>query len=284
MIVERPFRIFNATGDLIRGDFRFLDGGLRRPLVLICHGFNTNKDWGPFPYLGRRLAEAGFATFVFNFSHNGVGNDSAVFSEYDRFSKNTPGKELGDVQAVLDAFTSGDVGEGVVDVKRIGMAGHSRGGGISVLTAARDERVRAVVAWSTISAFLRYTPEDRERWVKRGYLPLRYGPSRTLLRYEVSVLYDLEQNSDRYDLFRAVRELKIPTLFIHGSGDEIVSSEEARSIYEVSDKALTEFVLLEGAGHTYGVRHPFAGTTPETELMLEKTKQWFHTTLTEETP
>ncbi len=282
MLVERPFRIVNAAGDLIRGDFRYLDDGLLKPLVLVCHGFNTNKDWGPFPYLGKRLAEAGFCTYVFNFSHNGVGDDSAVFSEYDRFSKNTPGKELDDVQTILNAFAAGDPGGGIVDVKRIGMAGHSRGGGISVLTAAGDTRVKSVVAWSTISAFLRYTPEEREGWVRRGYLPLRYGSTRTLLRYEVSVLYDLEENKERYDLLNGVRRLKVPTLFIHGSGDEIVSPDEARSLYDASDKTLTKFVLLEGAGHTYGVEHPFTGTTRETEVLLEQTKSWFHKTLTEE--
>ena len=139
MLLERAFRITNSSGDIVRGDFRCRDDGDLKPLVLICHGFNTNKDWGPFPFLGKRLAEEGFCTIVFNFSHNGVG-EASFFSEYDRFARNTPGKELIDVQAILDAVTEGEIGAGVADPKRIGMAGHSRGGGISILTTADDKQ------------------------------------------------------------------------------------------------------------------------------------------------
>jgi len=282
MLLERAFRITNASGDIVRGDLRCRDDGDLKPLVLICHGFNTNKDWGPFPFLGKRLAEEGFCTVVFNFSHNGVGEGS-FFSQYDRFARNTPGKELIDVQAILDAVTDGAIGAGLADPKRIGMAGHSRGGGISILTAADDSRVKSVVAWSTISAFLRYTPGERERWVETGYFPLRYGPSRTLLRYEVSVLHDLEKNIERYDLFRGIRRLKVPALFIHGSDDDIVSYEEARALFEAADRTKTRFVLIPGAGHTFGVDHPFNGTTPHTDTMVTQTIQWFHRTLNEET-
>ena len=279
MLVEQPFRLFNASGDLIRGDVRYFDDELPKPLVLICHGFNTNKDWGPFPYLGKKLAEAGFCTFVFNFSHNGVAEGSSVFSDYERFARNTPGRELDDVQSILDAFRSGEIGMGIADTSRIGMAGHSRGAGVSILTAASDSRIRSVVAWSTISAFLRFTDEERDQWERTGYLPLRYGASRTLLRYEVSVLRDMEKNSERYDLYNGARRLKVPTLFMHGTGDDIVSQEESRSLYEVSDKNLAEYFLVEGGGHMYGVTHPFSAATASTEIMIKKTNDWFHRTL-----
>ena len=281
MLVESPFRISNATGDVIRGDLRYRDDGGRRPAVLICHGFNTNKDWGPFPYLGQRLAEEGFCTLVFNFSHNGVGEGS-FFSEYDRFARNTPGKELIDVQAILDALSAGEIGDGIVDRKKICMAGHSRGGGISILTAASDGRVRSVVAWSTISAFLRFTREERERWLTTGFLPLRYGASRTLLRYHVSVLHDLEENADRYDLFRGIRSVQVPVLFIHGSDDDIVGHDEAQALFEVADRSKSRFLLIPGTGHTFGVEHPFRGTTPATETLVTQTTEWFHKTLNEE--
>jgi dipeptidyl aminopeptidase/acylaminoacyl peptidase len=281
MLLERPFRLSTASGDIVRGDIRYRDDGGLKPVVLICHGFNTNKDWGPFPYLGKRLAEEGFCTIVFNFSHNGVGDGSA-FSGYDRFAHNTPGKELVDVQAILNALSQGELGNGVADRERVGMAGHSRGGGISILTAADDRRVRAVVAWSTISAFLRYTPEERTQWIKTGYLPLRYGSSRTLLRYNVSVLHDLEQNAERYDLVGGVRRLKVPLLFVHGSDDDIVSHEEAQELFDAADKSMSRLVLLPGAGHTYGVVHPFSGTTPATETLIAQTVEWFNKTLNRE--
>jgi len=282
MVVEQPFSIVNRSGDVVRGDLRYQEVGSPKPLVLICHGFNTGKDWGPFPYCGVRLAESGFATIVFNFSHNGVGPGSSVCSEYDRFARNTPGKELEDITAVLDAVASGAIGGAIVDPSRIGMAGHSRGAGMSILTAVSDRRVRAVVAWSTVSEFLRVSQEERERWVSSGYLSLRYGNARTFLRYDVSVLHDLEENGERYDLVQGAMALRTPTLFIHGDDDAIVSYRETVKLFEASDRSLNAFELLSGAGHTYGTVHPFVGSTPALDRMLELTIQWFRDTLTEE--
>jgi pimeloyl-ACP methyl ester carboxylesterase len=279
MLVEHPFRLTNPSGDLVRGDFRYADSGGIRPLLLVCPGFTAHKDWGFFPYAGKRLAELGFATLVLNFSHNGVGDNSTVFTEYDKFSRNTPGKELEDVRCVLDALLSGEEAEGVVDPKRVAMVGHSRGGGISIITAREDTRVKAIALWSTVARFLRVTPHQREAWEKNGYLSLRYGSTRTMLRYDLSVLHDLERNAERYDLHRAVRGLSIPALFVHGAADIIVRHHEAEELYKDSDRTLTEFVLIEGAGHAYGIEHPFKQTTDHMERLLELTATWLHHTL-----
>lgn len=282
MVVDHPFRILNASGNPIRGDLRYTDDGRRKPLILICHGFNTSKDWGPFPFCGISLAESGFATIVFNFSHNGVGEGSAVCTDYRAFSRNTPGRELEDIQAVLRAVSSGEIGGEVIDPDRIGMAGHSRGAGMSILTAASDQRIRAVVAWSTVSAFLRVSPDERARWVERGYHPLRYGLMRTMLRYDRSVLDDMDAHRSRYDLEAAARTLNVPTLFIHGDSDSIVPVDETLQLFHHSEDVPRKLEIVKGADHTYGTVHPFAGSTPELNRMLQLTSEWFHTSLKEE--
>ncbi|MDH4071141.1 MAG: alpha/beta fold hydrolase [Ignavibacteria bacterium] len=274
MVVDHPFSIQNGSGDPVRGNLRFQDDGRRKPLILICHGFNTNKDWGPFPYCGEFLADSGFATIVFDFSHNGVGEEPGRFTEYSRFSKNTPGKELEDIQAVLDAVSDGLIGKECVDNTRIGMAGHSRGAGMSVLTAAADSRIRAIVLWSTVAVFLRLNDEERRRWVEKGYHPLRYGNQRTMLRYDISVLNDLEENRTRYDLEQGSRRLSVPALFLHGDSDEIVPLEETLLLYR-QGKSRRDLQIIKGADHTYGTEHPFRGTTPPLTTMLQLTKQWF---------
>jgi pimeloyl-ACP methyl ester carboxylesterase len=279
MLIEQAVCIRNASGDLIRGDLRYSESPAKKPLIIICHGFTAHKDWGPFPYFGRKLAQLGFATVVFNFSHNGVGADSTVFSEYQKFSRNTPGKELEDVRAIIDAVDEKSIGREVVDPGRIGMAGHSRGGGISILTAVSNERVGSVVTWSTVATFLRYTKHQREEWEQRGYLPLRFGEARTLLRYDVSVLHDLEENKERYDLRLAASRLKVPTLYLHGEADVIVRPEEAEELRRLTTGARSEFVLLRGAPHMYGATHPFRETNPTIEHLLELTASWFHETL-----
>jgi dipeptidyl aminopeptidase/acylaminoacyl peptidase len=275
MLVEHPFQLENSSGDILRGDLRHSNEPGTRPLLIVCPGFTAHKDWGLFPYVGRCLAESGFVTIVVNFSHNGVG-ETPFFSDYERFSRNTPGKELEDIQAVLNAASSGSIGEGVIDAGRIGMVGHSRGGGISILTAGDDQRIKAVVLWSTVATFLRFTAKQREEWETNGYFPLRFGSSRTMLRYDISVLRDMEKNRERYDLHKGIRRLAVPTLFVHGEADLVVRPEEGRGLYKESDMTLARFVSIRGASHTYGAVHPFNGTTPHIEELLELTSAWFH--------
>lgn len=274
-MLERPFRIANTSGDTIRGDVRYEEDGNAKPVVVVCHGFTAHKDWGPFPYFGRRFAEQGFVSAVFNFSHNGIGANPRRFTELDRFSKNTIGKEMEDVQAVIDAFISGEIGNGVADAKRIGILGHSRGGGIAILSASRDDRLKAVAAWSTVGTFFRYSNHQLALWREQGFLPVKIRSKPSRLRYGLEVLNDLEAHREMYDLRLAVQRLRVPLLLLHGREDLAVKPREAEDLYEVADTSLTQLVLLDNVGHMYGARNPFEGTNATIEKIIELTALWF---------
>jgi dipeptidyl aminopeptidase/acylaminoacyl peptidase len=200
MVVEQAFSVRNSSGDDIFGDVRFQEGDRPSPVIVVCHGFTAHKDWGPFPYIGRRLASSGFVSVVFNFSHNGIGPGRTKFTEFAKFSRNTVGKELEDVRAIVDAVAVGDIARTIADPLRIGVAGHSRGGGIAILAASRDRRIGAVAGWSTVATFYRYTEHQRALWERDGYLPISIRASRTRLRFGIEVLRDLESHRDEYDL------------------------------------------------------------------------------------
>lgn len=275
-MVEHAFRIHNSSGDVIAGDLRYLDNGNAKPLIIICHGFTAHKDWGPFPYFGKQFAALGFASIVFNFSHNGIGDDFTKFTEYDKFSHNTIGKELEDLQAVIDEVESGEVGGTFIDRGRTGLVGHSRGGGIATLYASLDKRIKAVAAWSTVATFFRYTPHQREMWERDGYLPVTIRSMQTKLRYGIEVLRDLEANKEKYDLAEAVQRLRIPLLLVHGEADVAVKPTEAEKLFAVSDKSKTELVIVPHAGHMFGVKSGATKSTPVLEHITELTAKWFH--------
>ncbi|HTY59414.1 MAG TPA: alpha/beta fold hydrolase [Bacteroidota bacterium] len=273
---EFPFSIRNSSGELIAGDLRYAEGTRGAPLVIVCHGFTAHKDWGPFPYFGRKLASLGFASVVFNFSHNGVGPGSARFNELEKFSRNTVGKELEDVRALVDAAAEGAFGGGVIDPARIGLVGHSRGGGVAILSAAGDPRVRGVAAWSTVATFLRYTPHQKEAWERDGFLPVTVRGMKTRLRFGIEVLRDLEAHREAYDLHRAVRSLAVPLLLVHGSADVSVRPAEPESLYAEADHGKTELVIIEGTGHAFGAKHPYRQGSPAIDNLVELTARWFH--------
>jgi uncharacterized protein len=278
MVRETPFSITNASGDTIHGDFRAGAGEGRRPALVICHGFTAHKDWGPFPHIGRRFAELGFASVTINFSHNGIGSRFGKFTDIGKFSRNTVGKEVEDLRAVVGALVEGRLGGGIVDPEKIGAIGHSRGGGVSILAARADQRIRGVAAWSSVSTFYRYTPHQRALWEEQGYLPVKIKGVESRLRFGLDVLRDLEANREAYDLLRAVKSLGVPLLILHGAADVSVKMKEPEELFAAADKLKTEYVLLEGVGHSFGASHPYRDN-PTVDHVVDLTARWFHLSL-----
>jgi len=276
---EIPFGIHTAAGDLVRGDLRYVDGQKLLPAVIVCHGFTAHKDWGPFPYIGRTLAELGFASLTINFSHNGIGPNFRKFTEIEKFSRNTVAQELADVRGVLTAMSTGEIGASAIDPGRIGILGHSRGAGVAILSARADRRIKAVAAWATIATFHRYTAHQRGLWEAQGFLPVTIKGSPTKLRFGLELLRDLEANREAYDLKAAVSSLEVPLLLVHGKADVSVRPSEPEELFRVSDRSKTEYVLLEGAGHMFGATHPYHGNSPVMNNVVELTARWLHTVL-----
>lgn len=249
------------------------------PVVIMCHGFKGFKDWGPWPVWGRRLAEAGFVSVLFNFSHNGVSPEQPTeFTELDRFANNTYTLELDDLEAVLKAAASQQLPEAPVNSERIGLMGHSRGGGTAILQAARDERVKALVTWSAVAGFIeRFSPEQIDQWETQGYtqvLNTRTGQQMRLNR----VLYDdAMAHKDELDVRGAAEDVEVPWLIVHAINDESVSFTEAESLHEAHPDA--ELFRARG-GHTFGGQHPHEEPVPDTlETVFERTLTFFEDAL-----
>src|SRR5215470_16667941 len=115
-------------------------GSGRVPAVLLAHGFGETKD--AVRPQAEKLARAGFA--VLTWSARGFGASTG------QIGLNSPDYEVKDVEQLVTWLASqprvlldhpGD--------PRVGITGASYGGGISLLAAAYDHRIDAVVAQST---------------------------------------------------------------------------------------------------------------------------------------
>src|SRR5687768_1193348 len=180
-----------ALGNILV-DVRAGGRGSPRPAVVVMHGFKGFKDWGMFPPLAERLAQAGFTTVSFNASGSGV-DESGEFVWPDRFGRNSFTAELADLGRVVDALAAGQLGS--APPTAIGVVGHSRGGGIAILQTARDPRVRALVTWAAISSVDRWTdPAELARWRERGRIEVLNARTGQVLPHYVEVLDDIERN------------------------------------------------------------------------------------------
>lgn len=247
-----------------------------RPAIVVIHGFKGFKDWGMFPPLAERLARAGFATITFNLSGSGVdGGGEFVWPE--RFGRNTYSAELQDLEVVMETLARG--GLGVAPPSTIGLVGHSRGGGIAVLFAARDRRVQALVTWAAISSVERWSPHEVVEWRERGVKEIVNARTGQRLPLYTDVLDDIEQNAAAsLDILGAAARLQTPWLIVHGTEDEAVSHLEAEALRAASPLPTTRLLAIEGAGHTFGAGHPWdprQHDTPALRRVFDMTLAWF---------
>ncbi len=264
-------RLPGALGEILI-DVRAGGRGSPRPAVLVLHGFKGFKDWGMFPVLAGRLAQAGLTTVSLNLSGSGV-DDSGEFVFPERFGHNTFSAELADLHAVLQALAAGELG--VVPPTGIGLLGHSRGGGVAVLEAAREPRIRALVTWAAISDVERWSGADWPAWRTRGRLDVVNSRTGQVLPLYTDVLDDIERHRAELDIEAAAGRIEVPWLIVHGTEDEAVSADEARLLAAASTRGSTELVTIPGAGHTFGAKHPWAGSTPELDQVMDRTVVWF---------
>lgn len=274
-IEKLPFRLENEEGDPIYGDVRFRTDvqrdGHRPPAVVMCHGFKGFKDWGTFPAWGEKLAEEGFVSVLFNFSLNGVGPEQPTeFTQLDRFAENTYTREVGDLAKVLACVSAARIPGPRVDAGRIGLVGHSRGGGIAILQAAQNERVRALVTWNAVSGFVeRFTADQVRDWETRGFTEALNTRTGQVMRLNRTLYEDAKAHREQLNVLWAASRIRVPWLIVHAADDETVSVEEGEALAEAAPKA--EFFKAMN-GHTFGGKHPLEGAVPFTaQLVFNRT-------------
>ncbi|UCE01328.1 MAG: alpha/beta fold hydrolase [Candidatus Latescibacterota bacterium] len=269
------FELPNRDGLPLRGDVLLPDGeAAGRPTVVVCHGFKGFKNWGFFPELGRRLAQGGFLTILFNFSGSGIGPDLENFTELDRFAGDTMSRQLDDLGCVLDALEAGRLPEAAPDLERVALLGHSRGGAAALLRARDDRRIGAVVTWAAVSTLWRYSERELGAWKRQGFLEFLNTRTQQQMRIDYTAVEDLEENRERYDVVRAVAELQIPLLLVHGEQDLSVPVQEGRELLAARTPGSATLHEVQGAGHTFGAVHPWAGTTPALEEAMRVSLEW----------
>jgi pimeloyl-ACP methyl ester carboxylesterase len=267
-------RLRGADGGPLYVDIRTgARSGEVRPAVVICHGFKGFKDWGMFPNVAERFALAGFTAVTFNFSGSGVGPTSDVVDEPERWFSQTLSGDLADLETVISHVLGGGP-------TWVGLVGHSRGGGVAILHAAGDARVKALVTWASVAGFQRYSADELARWRRDGRIEVVNARTGQVLPIGLEALQDLERHSTgALDVLAAASRVTVPWLIVHGSADESVPAEEAARLIRASSSVLTELQTVNGAGHTFGARHPWAGSTPELESVVARTAHFLGSAL-----
>lgn len=276
MRIETPFELTTARGWPLRGDVRHPSEEGTGSVVVVCHGFKGFKDWGFFPELGRRLADAGHTAISFNFSGNGIGAAPQDFSEPERFRANTLSLEIEDLGLLLDTARSGALpGLRGPAPAEFALLGHSRGGLIAVITASRRKDIRRLITWNGVGELSeRFPAALRAEWRSRGKLDVVNTRTGQVLEMGLETLDDLEAHLEAYDPRTVAPGLGVPWLIVHGTRDLTVPIAEGETLARLAAPGGARFHPIEGGDHTLGVIHPYQKSTPQLDEAVAATLAW----------
>jgi dipeptidyl aminopeptidase/acylaminoacyl peptidase len=244
-------------------------------VVLIAHGFKGFKDWGFFPYLAERLAAAGLVSVCLNFSMNGIGLDPQQFTRLDLFERNSLEQERDDLLDLMDCLDRGELkAAGPVDSQRLGLLGHSRGGGIVILLTAEDPRPTAVATWAAVAS-PRFDSQQFDAWRQAGYFEVLNSRTGQRMRLGLRLLDELTTRAEQFDVAAAAARLRVPLLVVHAADDAAVPVQDAYTIRDAACAAPTRLVLTPDGGHTFGAAHPFSSPHQSLLKAVEETVRWF---------
>lgn len=240
-------------------DLFFEDNSIPKPLVIFCHGYKGFKDWGAWDLVAEAFERHGFFFLKFNFSHNGgTVKDPIDFPDLEAFAENNYSKELNDLNDILD-LTTDSCFEFASNIERsnITLIGHSRGGGISILKTAQDDRITKLVTWASVSDFsTRFGSKDSiEEWKKNGVKYVINGRTKQQMPHHYQFYEDFLANAENLNIPNAVRVLAVPTLVIHAKGDDAVKFSEAEMIASLNSSV--QLNPIEGSNHVFGASHPW---------------------------
>ncbi|KAL1216030.1 hypothetical protein V5N11_011351 [Cardamine amara subsp. amara] len=233
-IQHRRIVIENSHGEKLVGVLH--DTGSTETVV-ICHGFQSSKDRIPMLTFANVFERAMISSFRFDFAGNGESEGSFQYGNYRR--------EAEDLRSVVQ-YLRGQNRE----ISAI--IGHSKGGNVVLLYAAKYNDVQTVVNISG-RFFLERGIEFRlgkdylKRIKENGFIDVRNRKGKFQYRATEESLMD-RLTTNTHEACLSIHE-NCRVLTVHGSNDRIVHVTEASEFAKYIKNH--KLCLIEGADHEF---------------------------------
>lgn len=216
--------IRNSASERI--DTAFHPGQRMDALVILGHGVTGNKDRPLLVAVAKGLEARGWACLRISFSGNGESGG--------RFEDSCISKEVTDLQAILD---------GVPQEQNVVYVGHSMGGAVGVLTAAKDMRIRALVSLAGMTHTADFVKREFGDVIPgQGYM--WEEPEHPLSQTYVDDLTAIGSTLD------AAARVVQPWLLIHGDADDVVPVKDGEDAFAAAT-CEKQWLPITGAGHVF---------------------------------
>lgn len=205
-------------------------------LVIFCPGYLDSKDYRGLVGLSETLEKQGYT--VVRFEPTGTWESEGDISDY------TTSQYLEDIKNVLDYMLS------QASYKQILLGGHSRGGQVSILYAARDSRISIVLGIMPSSG----GPMERQRrkeWERQGVnISQRDLPDDKNKKKEFCVPFGHVLDQELYNAVVDVKKIKAPIILIAGELDDLVPPDDVKEIFDNANEP-KKFFVIPNIGHNY---------------------------------
>ena len=245
-------------GKKFGADARYIESPEKKPVIIFVHGFKGFKDWGHFNLMADHFAENGFVYIKLNLSHNGTSIENPTeFVDLEAFGANNFSIELDDIGVLIDYLFDDDcaIPKTEMDINKIFLTGHSRGGGLVILKANEDPRVKAIATLASVYTLGSWPESTVKQWKKDGVYYIDNSRTGQNMPLYYQLAEDVQKNNKRLDVPAAAKNIKQPMLIIHGSNDESVTVNAAYQLKKINHQA--ELFIIEDAAHTFGGYHPY---------------------------
>ncbi len=208
---------------------------VRSPLIVIIHGGPHGQQGPSFSAKSQVYAGLGWASLMVNYrGSTGYGQQltDAIFGDQN-------GGEARDVVAGVDAALAKYPW---LDASRLGIEGVSYGGQLTNWIITQTDRFKAAIPGAGISNLVSFNYMA----YYHDYLAVEFGA----FPHEKDIIETLWDRSP----IRFARNVKTPTLFIHGENDNDVPIAEAEQFYVALHEVGVDTVLVRYPREGHGLR------------------------------
>ncbi|KXZ47005.1 hypothetical protein GPECTOR_39g499 [Gonium pectorale] len=230
---EQPCSFVNPHGERLAA--KLVDAGPDSAVAILCHGYAACKDGFVFPAMAAALAERGLSSLRFDFAGNGESEGSFSFGGYYR--------EVEDLRAAV-GFVRSELRRSVAAI-----VGHSKGGNVVLLYAAKYDDVPRVVSVAGRAVMgrgiqERFGSDILERLAAEGWVEqrVRVDAGRTITYRLTKQAVDERLAMDMLGELARVAASRVLTL--HGAADTTIPPEDGAAIAQ----ALNRAAAAAGAG------------------------------------
>lgn len=204
-------------------------------IVILCHGFLSNKDSRTNMRLTELLVSQGLSTLRFDWF--GMGESSGQFSNIN----------VTTCQSQLDSLLEDIKAKGY---RNIGLVGSSFGGLLSVLIAANHQELFAIGLKCPVPDFpemleLEFGKDGLSRWQQTNTIPNVTGGSEP-----IALNFQFYENCKKYNIYKQAKQITTPCLIVHGQQDELVPIHQINQLNE-SLAGEKKLLLLKKTNHHF---------------------------------